>query len=50
MSPDETQTAPVVQPTNPKTAATLIVPVLVACFVAGALGVYGKLHSRPASR
>ena len=44
MSPDQTQTAPVVQPTNPKTAATLIVPVLVACFVAGALGVYGKLH------
>ncbi|GAA1503356.1 DUF6529 family protein [Dactylosporangium maewongense] len=48
MSPDETQTAPVVQPTNPqptnRTAATLIVPVLVACFVAGALGVYGKVH------
>ena len=44
MSPDETQTAPVIQPTNPKTAATLIVPVLVACSVAGALGVYGKLH------
>ena len=44
MSPEETQTAPVNQPTSPKTAATLNVPVLVACFVAGGLGVYGKLH------
>jgi hypothetical protein len=36
--------APVVAPTSPKTAAVLIVPVLVACLVAAGLGVYGKLH------
>ena len=44
MYPEETQTAPVVQPVNPKTATALIVPVLVGCAVAGALGVYGKVH------
>lgn len=33
-----------VAPTSPKTAAVLIVPVLVACLVAAGLGVYGKLH------
>lgn len=45
MSPEETQAAQAVQPTSPKTATALIVPVLVGCFVAGALGVYGKLHA-----
>src|SRR5689334_1020016 len=31
-------------PPSPSSAATLIVPVLVGCLVAAALGVYGKLH------
>ena len=34
----------VAKPTNPKTAAALIVPVLLACLVAAGLGTYGKLH------
>ncbi|WP_433053603.1 DUF6529 family protein [Dactylosporangium sp. CS-033363] len=36
--------AAVFAPTSPKTAATLIVPFLVACLIAAGIGVYGKLH------
>jgi hypothetical protein len=39
-----TASTPPVTPTNPKSAATLIVPFLIACLVAAGLGVYGKLH------
>jgi hypothetical protein len=40
MSVDSTQATP----TRPRTAAALIVPVLVGCLVSAAVGVYARLH------